>query len=190
MNLFVKRILDIFLSLTGIIILLPFWIAIAILIKLESPGPVLYKHLRVGKGKKEFICFKFRSMKVNSDPNKLVSDPGDNRVTTIGKYIRKTSLDETPQLINVLLGDMSIVGPRPALPSQIKEFTEKDFDKLLVKPGLTGWTQINGRNSIPYSKRLELDCWYAKNWNLFLDLQIIFKTLFVIFKQEGIYDVK
>ncbi len=190
MKLFIKRVIDVFLSLISILLFLPVWIIIVFLIKLESSGSVLYKHERVGKGGKEFLCLKFRSMKINSDPDTLVSAPTDNRVTKIGYFLRKTSLDETPQLINVLLGHMSIVGPRPALPSQVKDFTENDFDKLLVKPGLTGWTQVNGRNSIPYEKRLELDAWYAKNWNLFLDLKILIKTIFVLFKQEGIYDVK
>ena len=190
MNLFVKRVIDVFLSLIGILVFFPFWLVIALLIKWESSGPILYKHARVGKGGSEFTCLKFRSMKINSDPNKLVSDPQDNRVTKIGNFIRKTSLDETPQLINVFLGHMSIVGPRPALPSQVKDFTKNDFDKLLVKPGLTGWTQVNGRNSIPYEKRMELDTWYARNWNLLLDLKILFKTIFVLFKQDGIYDVK
>ena len=129
-------------------------------------------------------------MHVGSEENILVSNSMDERVTRVGHFIRKSSLDETPQLINVLVGDMSIVGPRPALPSQVKEFTGSERDKLLVKPGLTGWTQINGRNSLPYKKRLELDSWYAKNWNLLLDLKIIFKTFFIIFKQEGIYDAK
>lgn len=190
MSLFIKRIIDILFSLIDIILLLPFWILIAMLIKLNSPGPIFYSHKRVGKGNKSFNCLKFRSMYVDSDQNTLVSDTSDSRVTKIGQFLRKTSLDETPQLINVLLGDMSIVGPRPALPSQVKEFTEEDLNKLLVKPGLTGWTQVNGRNSLPYKKRMELDCWYAKNWSIYLDLKILFKTLFVLFKQEGICDVK
>ncbi|OGI18895.1 MAG: hypothetical protein A3B68_06635 [Candidatus Melainabacteria bacterium RIFCSPHIGHO2_02_FULL_34_12] len=190
MSLFFKRIIDVIFSMIGILIFLLLWIIITFLIKLDSRGPVFYRHLRVGKDGKEFVCFKFRSMRVNSDQNKLVSDPKDDRVTRTGYLLRKTSLDETPQLINVLIGDMSVVGPRPALPSQVKEFSGSDFDKLLVKPGLTGWTQVNGRNSIPYEKRLELDGWYAKNWNLLLDLRILFKTLFVLLKQEGIYDVK
>lgn len=190
LNLLLKRLMDICFSLIGIIVFLPIWIFILILIKFDSSGPVFYKHKRVGKGGKEFDCIKFRSMYVGVDKNRLVSDPSDNRVTRIGNILRKTSLDETPQLINVLLGHMSIVGPRPALPSQVEEFDEKEKDKLLVKPGLTGWTQINGRNSIPYKKRMELDSWYAKNWNIFLDLKILFMTPFVIFRQEGIYDVK
>ena len=190
MRLFIKRLIDIFISSLAILILLSFWLIIAMLIKLTSLGPVFYKHKRVGLKGKEFMCLKFRSMHVDSNENRLVSDTNDKRVTKIGKLLRKTSLDETPQLINVLLGHMSIVGPRPALPSQVKEFSGSDFDKLLVKPGLTGWTQVNGRNSIPYKKRMELDSWYAKNWDLPLDFKILFKTLFVIFKQEGIYDIK
>ena len=190
MKYLLKRIFDIIISILGILIILPFWIAVGIAIKLDSKGPVSYIHKRVGLQGKEFNCFKFRSMHVGSEENILVSNPLDERVTKVGAFIRKTSLDETPQLINVLIGHMSIVGPRPALPSQVKEFTGNESDKLLVKPGLTGWTQVNGRNSLPYKKRLELDSWYAKNWNLFLDLKIMLKTLFVLFKQEGIYDVK
>ena len=190
MSLLIKRITDILFSSIAIVILLPFWILISILIKLNSPGQVFYTHRRVGKDGAGFDCFKFRSMHVNSDQNILVSDPSDPRVTKIGKFLRKTSIDETPQLINVLFGDMSIVGPRPALPSQVEQFTKEDFDKLLVKPGLTGWTQVSGRNSLPYKRRMELDSWYAKNWDLILDFKIILKTFFVIFKQEDIYDVK
>ena len=190
MQLFLKRLIDLIFSILGIIFLFPIWILIGILIKLDSKGPIFYKHKRVGLDGKEFICLKFRSMYVSSDENSLVSDPSDKRVTKIGIILRKTSLDEIPQLINVLLGDMSIVGPRPALASQVEQFSKNDHDKLLVKPGLTGWTQINGRNSIPYKKRLELDCWYAKNWNLLLDFRILVMTIFILFKQDGIYDVK
>ena len=190
MSLFVKRIIDVIFSILGILCLLPVWIFIAAVIKLDSKGPVLYIHKRVGLNSKEFDCYKFRSMNIGSEENILVSSLNDKRLTRVGLFLRKTSLDETPQLINVLFGDMSIVGPRPALPSQVKEFTGNEKDKLLVKPGLTGWTQVNGRNALPYKKRLELDSWYAKNWNLFLDFKIIFKTLFVIFKQEGICDAR
>lgn len=185
-----KRVIDIFISIIVILILLPLWVLIGIFIAVDSKGPIVYLHKRVGKGGKEFNCLKFRSMYIGSDENTLVGEGSDKRVTRIGFFLRKTSLDETPQLINVLLGDMSIVGPRPALPSQVKGFSSLDYDKLLVKPGLTGWTQVNGRNSIPYIKRMELDCWYAKNWNLFLDFKILLKTFFVLFKEEEIYDVK
>lgn len=190
MSLLIKRIMDLLISLILILFLLPFWIVIALLIKLDSRGPIFYVHKRVGKGQKTFSCYKFRSMYVGTDEKTLVSDKKDSRLTQIGHFLRRTSLDETPQLLNVLLGDMSIVGPRPALPSQLKEFSKIDFDKLLVKPGLTGWTQVNGRNSIPYEKRMELDSWYARNWNLWLDFKILVKTFFVLLKQEGIYDAR
>ena len=190
MKFFIKRIMDIVLSTTCILLFSPLWVLIAILIKLNSKGPIFYKHKRVGIKGKEFTCLKFRSMYIDSDQNTLVNDPGDRRVTQVGHFLRKISLDETPQLVNVLIGDMAMVGPRPALPSQVEQFAGSDYDKLLVKPGLTGWTQINGRNGIPYKKRLELDTWYAKNWSIFLDLKILCKTPFVLLKQEGIYDAK
>jgi len=186
----IKRLMDIFISSMAILIFSPFFIAIAIALKIDSKGPVFYKHSRVGKNGKIFTCYKFRSMYVGVDPNKLVSDSNDDRVTLVGKFMRSSSLDELPQLINVFLGAMSIVGPRPALPSQVEQFTKEEKDKLLVKPGLTGWTQVNGRNSIPYSKRMELDCWYAKNWNIFLDINIILKTFIVVLRRDGIYDAK
>ena len=190
MKLALKRLIDLFISVFMILIFLPACLVIGILIKLDSKGPVLYKHKRVGKDGKQFICYKFRSMHVGSDENELVNSSSDKRMTKAGNFLRKFSLDETPQLINVLFGDMSIVGPRPALPSQVEKFSKSDYDKLLVKPGITGWTQVNGRNSLTYEKRMELDSWYAKNWNLFLDFKILFKTLFVVLKQEGIYDAK
>ncbi len=190
MRSFVKRLVDILISLLGITTFLPIWLALIILIKLDSKGPLLYLHKRIGINGKEFTCLKFRSMYVGSDPNSLVQDSKDTRVTGLGNFLRKTSLDETPQLLNVLFGDMSIVGPRPALPSQVEKFSKGDFDKLLVKPGLTGWTQVNGRNSLSYEKRMELDCWYANNWGLFLDFKILVRTLFVLLKQDGIYDAK
>jgi undecaprenyl phosphate N,N'-diacetylbacillosamine 1-phosphate transferase len=183
-----KRLLDLVIAVPVIIVASPFWLLIAIIIKLESPGPALYLHTRVGKNAKEFLCFKFRSMRTGSNPNMLADSVADDRITKFGKFLRKTSLDETPQLLNVLNGDMSIVGPRPALPIQVQNFSEIEKLKLTVKPGLTGWTQVNGRNSIPYEKRMELDVWYAQNHNLFLDLKIIFKTFGVLIWGDGIYD--
>lgn len=188
LNRICKRLLDIFISLTAIQLLWVIWVVIAILIKMDSEGPVLYLHTRVGRNGREFTCWKFRTMKINADPNKLAESKEDDRITKFGHLLRRSSLDETPQLINVLLGQMSIVGPRPALPVQVKNFSEIEKDKLLVKPGLTGWTQVNGRNSIPYEKRMELDVWYARNHNIFLDLWIIIKTFKVLVFGDGIYD--
>ena len=183
-----KRLIDIGVSFVAILFFIPFWLIIIFLIKTDSSGPAFYLHTRVGKNSKEFTCFKFRTMKVDSDPNKLAESKEDDRITPLGHFLRKTSLDETPQLINVFLGQMSIVGPRPALPVQVEHFTPEQKLKLSVKPGLTGWTQVNGRNSIPYEKRMELDCWYARHHNIFLDLWIIVRTFKVLFFSDGIYD--
>jgi undecaprenyl phosphate N,N'-diacetylbacillosamine 1-phosphate transferase len=188
LNDFLKRIIDLTISLVALFFFFPFWFLISLFIKLDSKGPVFYVHERVGKNGKLFNCLKFRSMYTGVHPNKLAEDKADERITRIGKFLRKTSLDETPQILNVLLGQMSIVGPRPALPIQVQHFSEKEKEKLLVKPGLTGWTQVNGRNSIPYEKRMELDCWYARNHNIFLDSWIILKTFKVLILGDGIYD--
>ncbi len=183
-----KRLIDILISIAALFCILPFWAAITLLIKLDSKGPVFYTHSRVGKNGKEFNCYKFRSMRTDADPHKLADSEDDPRITKLGKFLRKTSLDETPQILNVLLGDMSIVGPRPALPVQVKHFTEEEKHKLDVKPGLSGWTQVNGRNAIPYEKRMELDVWYARNNNILLDLWIILKTIKVLIMDDGVYD--
>lgn len=182
--------MDLVIAFVALLFFLPIWIIIAILIKTDSKGPIFYTHPRIAKGGGEFPCFKFRSMYVDSDPHKLAESNEDPRITKIGKFIRKTSLDETPQILNVFRGEMSAVGPRPALPVQMEHFTEEDKLKLTVKPGLTGWTQVNGRNSIPYEKRLEYDVWYAKNNNVFLDMWILIKTVKVLLISDNIYDPK
>jgi lipopolysaccharide/colanic/teichoic acid biosynthesis glycosyltransferase len=180
--------MDLVIASIALCLIAPFWLAIAVMIKLDSEGSVFYIHTRTGRNGREFNCFKFRTMRTDADPHKLAESKEDDRITGIGHLLRKTSLDETPQLINVLLGDMSIVGPRPALPVQVKHFSEADAWKLKVKPGLTGWTQVNGRNSIPYEKRMELDCWYAKHHNVFLDISIILRTFKVLVLGDGLYD--
>lgn len=182
--------MDIIISSVAILTFFPILVLIFILVKQDSEGPALYIHTRVGRDGKEFNCFKFRTMKLNSDPNKLAESADDDRITELGKALRKTSLDELPQIFNVFLGDMSIVGPRPALPVQVKNFSDTEILKIAVKPGITGWTQVNGRNSIPYEKRMELDVWYAENNNVFLDVFIILKTFKVLlFPDKGIYDL-
>lgn len=188
MDNFFKRIIDLILASIAFILFLPALIFLAILVKLDSPGPIFYIHTRVGLNGKEFMCFKFRSMKTGSDPNTLADSASDQRITNLGKFLRASSLDELPQLLNVILGDMSIVGPRPALPVQVKHFSERETLKLSVKPGITGWTQVNGRNSIPYDKRVELDVWYAENHNIFLDIWIMLRTFKVLILGDGIYD--
>ncbi|MFE5128525.1 sugar transferase, partial [Bacillus mobilis] len=192
--LFMKRFIDIFGSLCGIILLSPIFLIVAVLIKIEDPkGPVLFKQVRIGKSEKEFGMYKFRSMVTDAEDQlkdllqhnevsgamfKMKDDP---RVTQIGKFIRKTSIDELPQLLNVLKGEMSLVGPRPPLPREVKEYTSYDKQRLLVTPGCTGLWQVTERNSVGFKEMVELDLTYIKNRSLGLDIKLILKTVLVLF---------
>jgi O-antigen biosynthesis protein WbqP len=184
----IKRPLDLLLSSIAIIILFPLGVIISLLIKLESPGPVLFKQKRVGKGRKEFIIYKFRSMRMDA-PN-VASDKLTNAgeyVTKIGKFIRKTSLDEIPQLINILKGDMSIVGPRPALYNQYELIASRDDVKVnSLRPGLTGYAQVRGRDFITDKEKVRYDLYYLENVSFMLDVKIIFITFFCVIQSEGI----
>ena len=184
---FIKRVLDIVCSILGIIVLSPILVIVSILIKLESKGPIIFKQLRAGKGSKPFYIYKFRSMKIET-PNIATNDFTDSHVyiTRIGKIIRKTSIDEIPQLFNILKGDMSIVGPRPLLTQYLPLYSEEQKKRHDVRPGLTGWAQINGRNSITWTEKFKLDVWYVKNRNFLLDLKIIFLTVKKVIIKEGI----
>ncbi|MGF9852207.1 sugar transferase [Bacillus paramobilis] len=191
--LFMKRLMDIFGALCGVILLSPVFIIVIILIKLENPkGPVFFKQVRIGKDGEEFGMYKFRSMVADAEARlkdllqhnevsgamfKMKDDP---RVTKIGKFIRKTSIDELPQLLNVLKGDMSLVGPRPPLPREVKEYTSYDKQRLLVTPGCTGLWQVTERNSVGFSEMVELDLEYIRNRNIFYDMKIILKTIKVL----------
>lgn len=191
--LFMKRLMDVLGSLCGIILLAPVFIIVTILIKLEDPkGPILFKQIRVGKNGKEFEMYKFRSMVTDAEERlkdllqhnevsgamfKMKEDP---RVTKIGKFIRKTSIDELPQLLNVLKGNMSLVGPRPPLLREVKEYTPYDKQRLLITPGCTGLWQVSGRSSIGFKEMVELDLIYIQKRSIFFDLKIIFKTFFVL----------
>ena len=183
-----KRAFDFIISLIGIIILSPIILIISIIIKLTSEGPIFFKQRRVGKNNKEFSIYKFRTMRIDT-PNvatHLLENP-EQYITAIGKFMRKTSLDELPQLFNIIKGDMSIVGPRPALYNQydlIEMRTKVGVDTLV--PGLTGWAQINGRNSITWREKFELDVWYVDNWSIWLDIKIFFLTFWKVIKREGI----
>ena len=186
---FVKRIMDIAISLLALIFLFPLMVIIMILIKLDSKGPVLFSQKRVGKNGKTFKMYKFRSMVINAEDllkelksKNEMSGPmfkikHDPRVTKIGKFIRKTSLDELPQLINVLKGDMSLVGPRPNLPNEVKQFDKWMLDKLVVRPGLTCFWQIMGRNTIGFVEWMKLDIEYIEKRSLKLDIFLIIKTI-------------
>ncbi|MDK0862108.1 sugar transferase [Clostridium perfringens] len=195
--LFLKRFMDIFVSILGLILLSPILIVVSVLIKLDSKGPVFFSQKRVGLHGKTFNMYKFRSMVVNAEEikDKLkeqneMSGPmfkmkNDPRITKIGKFIRKTSIDELPQLLNVLKGEMSLVGPRPSLPKEVKEFEPWMLERLEVKPGITCYWQVMGRNSIGFREWMELDVKYVHERCLSLDLKLIFKTFFVLFGDEN-----
>ena len=195
---FVKRFADIICSAIGIILLSPFFIIISIAIKLTSRGPVIFVHKRVGKNGKEIGIYKFRSMVMNAEeliekftPEqkeefkknfKLKNDP---RITKIGKFLRKTSLDELPQLFNILKGDLSIVGPRPIMEVETRIYGGYKNMLLSVKPGLTGFWAANGRSDTSYKRRRAMEIYYVKNRSLLFDIKIIFKTVISVFKGEG-----
>ncbi|MGM0883178.1 MAG: sugar transferase [Bacillota bacterium] len=193
LNSVIKRTIDVTGSLIGLILLSPLFVIIAILIKLEDPkGSVLFYQTRIGKNEKPFRMYKFRSMVSNAEEKlkdllaqneiegamfKMKNDP---RITKIGKFIRKTSIDELPQLINVLRGDMSLVGPRPPLVREVAEYTDYDKLRLTVKPGCTGLWQVSGRNELSFKEMVELDLKYIQNRSVGFDLKIIFKTFKVL----------
>ena len=184
-----KRLFDLAASGLGLIVLSPFLVLIALGVKLSSPGPVLFKQVRVGYKRQEFKMLKFRSMKVNGEETTAWSTQEDNRRTAFGSLLRKTSLDELPQLWNVFKGDMSLVGPRPELPFFVERFRETIpfyMVKHQVKPGITGWAQVNGyRGDTSISRRIELDLWYIDNWSLSLDFKILLQTVAVVFSHKG-----
>lgn len=179
---FVKRVLDIIISITALILLSWLLLITAIAIKLESKGPVIFKQERLGKGGKVFKIYKFRSMCVGAEKtgSGVYSGKNDARVTKVGKIIRATSIDELPQLVNILKGDMAFIGPRPPLtyhPWTVDKYTKEQFRMFDVRPGITGWAQVNGRKGVEWHKRIELNCWYVENMSFLLDLKILFKTI-------------
>jgi exopolysaccharide biosynthesis polyprenyl glycosylphosphotransferase len=198
-NLVVKRGMDIVLSLLWFILLSPFLAVMAILIKLESPGPIIFKQERIGKGRKPFTCFKFRSMCDHADTLKdqlaalneaqgpLFKIQQDPRLTRVGRFIRKYSLDELPQFINVLKGDMSIVGPRPPVRREVEQYDESGYKRLEIKPGITGLWQVSGRSDLSFDEMLKLDIYYMWNWSLSNDLKIMLRTIPVMLTGKGAY---
>lgn len=179
----IKRVLDIFISLILLIILAPLLLIFVVLIKIDSRGPVIFKQKRLGKNGKVFNMYKFRSMIVGAEKQGVYEAKRDPRVTKVGRIIRKLSIDEFPQLINIIKGDMSIIGPRPVLTYHPWEFTKyTDFQKKRfdVRPGVTGWAQINGRKDVEWNKRIELDIYYVENMSFWLDIKIFFKTIYKV----------
>lgn len=186
---FFKRAFGIIFSLLGLIVTSPIMLIIAILIKIESPGPVIFKQPRIGKDGKVFEFYKFRSMCNNAEKigSGVYSDKNDSRVTKVGKFIRATSLDEIPQFVNVLKGDMAFIGPRPPLtyhPWTFDKYTEHQKKMFNVRPGLTGWAQVHGRKQVEWHKRIELNVWYVENLSFLLDLKILFTTILKLFKDD------
>jgi Undecaprenyl-phosphate galactose phosphotransferase WbaP len=197
-----KRAFDLVFTLVALLFALPVGLLIALAIVLDSPGPVLFRHTRVGRGRRQFGLWKFRSMVTDADvilerwlgdpeharewelTHKLRSDP---RVTRVGRFLRKTSLDELPQFWNVLLGDMSVVGPRPITSAEAARYGEAFALYTQVSPGLTGLWQVSGRNDVRYARRVDLDCRYIREWTPWLDLRILLRTVVVVVRGKGAY---
>ncbi len=186
----VKRAVDVVAAAAGLVVTAPSLAAIAVAIRLETPGPIVLRQPRVGRDGREFGMFKFRTMVVNAHtmgPGWLVS-AGDPRITRVGRFLRKWSLDELPQLVNVLRGDMSIVGPRPTLRYQVEQYTPFQRRRLEVRPGITGWAQVRGRNELSWPERIELDVWYVDNRSLRLDAEILARTVPVLLRATRVYN--
>ena len=188
---FFKRTLDIVLSFLGMLALSPFFLLLVLAIKLDSKGPVLFKQKRVGLHKKHFYILKFRTMRIDTPkdtPTHLLENP-EQWITKVGKFLRKTSLDELPQIWNIFVGDMSIIGPRPALWNQYDLIEERDrYGANDVLPGLTGWAQIHGRDELPIAKKAELDGYYVQHLSFGLDVRCFFGTIKSVAKSEGVVE--
>jgi lipopolysaccharide/colanic/teichoic acid biosynthesis glycosyltransferase len=184
-----KRTADIVGASTVLLFLAIPFILIAIAIKVTSRGPIFFRHTRVGKNQTLFVPLKFRTMtdKAIEHGAGYAITENDQRITKFGRFLREFSIDELPQVINVLKGDMSLVGPRPSWPYQVDRYTETQRQRLRVKPGLTGLAAIRGRNSIPWEQRIEMDNWYIDHWSLWLDLKILAMTPWKVLTKEGIY---
>jgi lipopolysaccharide/colanic/teichoic acid biosynthesis glycosyltransferase len=188
-DLILKRIIDLVVSGIALIVLLPIFVIIGIFIKIDSRGPVFFVQKRAGKDGKIFKAYKLRTMVNNAVEMGLGYEiaKDDSRITRVGKHLR-WGIDELPQLLNVFRGEMSMVGPRPTLPHQIEKYSEREKRRLEIKPGITGWALINGRNKLTWPERIKLDIWYIDHWSIWLDLKILFKTIWVvIFTREGVY---
>lgn len=188
-QLILKCLVDYFAAILLVVLLSPIFLIIALTIKIDSRGPILFKQQRVGKAEKLFTIYKFRSMIPDASDMGLGLKVAQNdaRITPVGHFLRRTSLDELPQLLNILKGDMSFIGPRPTLLCQVKQYNDFQKKRLLIKPGITGWAQVNGRNSLSWPERIVLDVWYVEHFSLWLDYKILLKTMRVIWVKDGLY---
>ena len=183
----VKRFFDFTLSLLALIVLSPVLLITAVAVKIDSKGPVFYRQARLGKDGKVFTMLKFRSMRLGSEKSGVYSNAKDPRITKVGNIIRKTSIDELPQLINIIRGDMSIIGPRPPLvyhPWPYEEYTDEQKKMFGLRPGLTGWAQVNGRKDVEWNKRIEYSVYYVEHLSFMLDLKIFFMTIYKVLANE------
>jgi lipopolysaccharide/colanic/teichoic acid biosynthesis glycosyltransferase len=183
------RALDVIVAALALALLSPLLAVAALLIRLESRGPVFYRQLRVGRGGEPFELWKLRTMVPGAESMGagIYVVQGDPRITRIGRHLRRFSLDELPNLVNVIRGEMAVVGPRPTVQAQVDRYTERQLRRLEVKPGITGWAQVNGRTSLPWPERIELDVWYVEHRSLWLDLRILAKTARMLASGRGLY---
>jgi lipopolysaccharide/colanic/teichoic acid biosynthesis glycosyltransferase len=184
-----RRAFDVLVAGTALVVALPFLAVATVAIRLESPGSAIYRQRRVGKDGRPFDVLKLRTMVTGAEHMGagLAVSEGDTRITRVGRLLRRTSLDEVPNLVNVLRGDMAIVGPRPTVPVQVDRYTDRQRGRLAVKPGITGWAQVNGRTELPWDERIELDLWYIEHRSWRLDLRILSRTIRMVFGGEGLY---
>jgi lipopolysaccharide/colanic/teichoic acid biosynthesis glycosyltransferase len=185
----IRRAFDVVVAGAALVVLAPFLAGAMIAIRLESPGSPIYRQRRVGKDGREFDVLKLRTMVSGAEHmgRGLAVSEGDTRITRTGRFLRRTSLDEVPNLINVLRGEMSIIGPRPTVPVQVDNYTERQRGRLAVKPGITGWAQVNGRTELSWAERIELDLWYIEHRSLRLDVHILWRTVRMVLGGHGLY---
>lgn len=185
----IRRAVDIVVSATGLLVTSPLLALAALAVRVETPGPVIYRQRRSGLHGHEFDVLKLRTMVQGAERigAGLAVDENDARITRVGAFLRRTSLDELPNLVNVLRGEMSLIGPRPTLPVQVEQYTERQRGRLAVKPGITGWAQVNGRASLPWADRIELDLFYIEHRSLALDAQILWRTVAIVLGGSGVY---
>ena len=185
----IRRVIDLVVCGAALVVSAPVIALCMLAVRLESRGHPIYRQRRVGKDGREFDVYKIRTMVAGAEHigAGLAVNEGDARITRVGAVLRRTSLDELPNLVNVLRGDMTIIGPRPTVPVQVAQYTDRQRGRLAVKPGLTGWAQVNGRTSLPWSERIELDLWYIEHRSLRLDLEILVRTVKMVFTGSGLY---
>jgi lipopolysaccharide/colanic/teichoic acid biosynthesis glycosyltransferase len=184
-----RRIFDVLVAAGGLLVTSPVLVVALVAIRIESPGHPIYRQRRVGLHGAEFDVWKLRTMVAGAEHQGagLAVNVGDARITRIGALLRRTSLDELPNLVNVLRGEMSIIGPRPTVGVQVAQYSDRERGRLALKPGITGWAQVNGRTSLPWSERIELDLWYAEHRSTRLDLEILWRTVRMVLTGSGLY---